>query len=123
MYLFVEGTGDSFVVRDCETYPDDPACLEEGVDFARFFSERFNLSFVSMRVENQYSWEPERLSPAFIMLEQANTLQRDIRRCERGAIPCTDAELETWYTQLESLESFFLNLMDIQGEYGISSWL
>lgn len=123
MYLFVEGTGDSFSFRDCGDYPSDPECLEEGVDYARFFSDRYNLSFISMNVERQYDWEPESISAAFQMVQRANELQEQVEACEAGTTPCTDGQLVEWQRGLEELESFFLNVVDIQTQYGISSWL
>ncbi len=123
MYLFVEGTGDSFRFRDCADYPADPTCLEEGVHYARHFSDRFNLSFVSMNVERQWEWEPESVSAAFLMLQRANELEERVESCEAGTVPCTEAELRSAQQGLEELESFFLNVIDIQSSYGISSWL
>ena len=130
LYLFVEGTGDAFDIRDCEDYPDDEYCSTEGVDYVRHFSDRFNFNVVSFWVEPEYSWEPESINTSFALVSMANELQGNIEACEENlpscpvsAGPARDAALEEWGRQLEQTESFIISIMDIQGEYGIASWL
>ena len=130
MYLFVEGTGDSFEIRTCEEYPDDDQCLVEGVDFTRYFSDRFNVSFISFEVEPEYSWEPDSINTSYRIVSRAQQLSADIEACEEGlpecpvaAGPAREAALEDWAVELEQTESFLITILDIQQTYGIAAWL
>lgn len=130
MYIFVEGSGDSFEFTDCADDPADPMCLTEGEDFVRYTSDRFNLSFVSFPVVNEYAWEPPQVDTSFIVVNRARELQADIDACEAGAAECTvpsgparEAAIEEWRVQLEATESLLFSIIDIQSIYGISSWL
>lgn len=130
LYLFVEGSGDSFNVHDCEDFPDDPTCVVEGEDYIRYFSDRFNLNFVAFQVEPQWDWEPESVNPTFVLLERAQEYRTLIEVCEEGLEECPvrsgsarQEAIREWRAQLEESESFMLTLLDIQSTYGISSWL
>ena len=49
--LYSEGGVDGIEVIDCADEPGDPDCLDEGVDYVRFTSERFHRSYLAFTVE------------------------------------------------------------------------
>jgi len=148
LYLFIEGTGESFDIRECddlcadlegdelETCIDETDCTVEGEDFVRYFSERFNQSFVAFRVGRGEATaalatdSTPTVDMSFQIVGRANVLQDAIDACEEGtdecvvpAGPARQAAIEEWHRQLERTESFLLTVLDIQSSYGISSWL
>jgi hypothetical protein len=148
LYLFIEGTGESFDIRECadlcadlegdelETCMDETDCTVEGEDFVRYFSERFNQSFIAFRVGRGEATAALATDAAptvdmsFQIVGRANVLQDAIDACEEGTDECVvpagpvrQAAIEEWHRQLERTESFLLTVLDIQSSYGISSWL
>jgi hypothetical protein len=130
LYIFIEGTGDAFDVRDCEDYPDDPDCVVEGEDYLRYFSDRFNLNFIAFRVEPEWDWEPESIDTAFRLIEMARETRNNIEVCEEGLPECPVAPgparqraIEAWRDSLEQSESFLITTLEIQSSFGIASWL
>jgi len=142
LYIFVEGTGDSFVIHDCDDVCEglegeefdacvvETECVTEGEDYIRYFSDRFNLSFISYATEAMWDWEPESVDISFQIIQQARGYQNDIDACEEGTADCPvpagpsrEAAIEEWRGELERTESFLLTVLDIQTSYGISSWL
>ncbi len=130
MYLYIEGTGESYDVRSCEEFPDDDYCREEGVDFTRYFSDRFNQTFVAFNLEREFDWEPDSINTSFVLVERAQQLSDDIEACEADLPTCPvaagsarDEAIERWSVAREEAESFLITVLDIQSNYGINSWL
>lgn len=130
MYVFVEGSGESFNVRDCEDYPDDELCVVEGVDYIRYHSDNYHVNFVAFTLEREFDWEPDQVNTSYAIVERAVILDENIAACEEGlpscpvaAGPAREAALEEWRLDLEETESFIISVVDVQSLYDIAAWL
>jgi hypothetical protein len=130
LYLFVEGSGESFEFRDCADHPGDPSCLREGRDFVRYVSDRFNLSMVAMAVEPESPDVPESVDTAYVIVSKANELKRDIEACSARRESCPVGTgyaaveaAQQWSRELEQTESYLFTLLELQESFGIASWL
>ena len=136
LFICIQGEGDCFS-------PSDDAV--EGVDFVRHTSARFSKTFVAFQVEPSIS-VPNQESIGFNMVEEAanNAFAIDILErlvdgenvapaeldelAARGyRIPPDTVEasfdLNTLDRRQRSLESFFFQLIDLQRQLGIASYL
>jgi hypothetical protein len=136
LFICVEGEGDCFVPSDGSV---------EGVDFVRHSSSRFGKTFLAFQIEPSIA-VPNQESIGFNMVEEAsnNAFAIDIleRIAEGEVVPqpeLTDladrgyhvplsaeealADLGTLDRRQRNLESFFFQLIDLQRQLGIASYL
>ncbi len=136
LFICIEGEGDCFVPS---------ATSVEGVDFVRHSSARFNKTFVAFQVEPSVS-VPNQESIGFNMVKEAADNAFAIAILERlssgqsvlpAELDALDArgyrvpldevqagnDLATLDRRQRDLESFFFQLIDLQRQLGIASYL
>ena len=136
LFICVEGEGDCFVPSDGSV---------EGVDFVRHRSSRFGKTFLAFQIEPTIA-VPNQESVGFNMVEEAADNAFAIGVIERLAdgdvvppedlaelasrgyrVPLTEEDalfdLRTLDRRQRNLESFFFQLIDLQRQLGIASYL
>ena len=136
LFICVEGEGDCFVPSDGSV---------EGVDFVRHGSSRFGKTFLAFQIEPTLA-VPNQESIGFNMVSEASDNAFAIGVLERLAdgeavppedlaelsargyrVPATEEEarsdLGTLDRRQRELESFFFQLIDLQRQLGIASYL
>ncbi len=136
LFICVEGEGDCFAPSDGSV---------EGVDFVRHSSSRFGKTFLAFQIEPAIAI-PNQESVGFNMVEEAsnNAFAIDVleRLANEESVPPAElaeledrgyrippssdealADLDTIDRRQRSLESFFFQLIDLQRQLGIASYL
>jgi hypothetical protein len=136
LFICVEGEGDCFVPSDGSV---------EGVDFVRHGSSRFGKTFLAFQIEPALA-VPNQESIGFNMVSEASDNAFAIGVLERLAdgevvppedlaelsargyrVPATEedarSDLSTLDRRQRELESFFFQLIDLQRQLGIASYL
>ncbi|MBW2261869.1 MAG: hypothetical protein JRG91_07845 [Deltaproteobacteria bacterium] len=141
--LFICERGSGYCFDICEEgstayFCGDPSFeLVRGEHYQHYTSDRLHKTYQAVAVENlsPYSHPPD-VDNSLELLNKANEMQdalRDLEAHEAAGTcptemtaPCDDelaeAIVHTSY-KLSQHESFLVNLIDIQREYGITSWL
>jgi hypothetical protein len=141
--LFVCERGSGYCFDICEEgstayFCGDPSYeLTRGTDYETYTSDRLHKTFQAVSYKDIDPWaDPPAVDNSMELLRKANDLQDALRTLEAHeaagtcppemTAPC-DEELEAAIVhasyKLAQHESFLINLMDIQREYGITSWL
>ena len=136
LFICVEGEGDCFVPSDSSV---------EGVDFVRHSSSRFGKTFLAFQIEPSIAI-PNQESIGFNMVAEAsdNSFAIDIlgRLADGEPVPALElseladrgyhvplsvqealSDLSTLDRRQRDLESFFFQLIDLQRQLGIASYL
>lgn len=123
------GNGDGLNVPD--TRPDGSPLCQYGTDgcddpgYILYNSDRLHTTYVATRLQSRYTYNLEEEQLGFQLLRELTDLQEQAHVLEAVDDPSPDqvTELAKINRSIQRNESFLDNLIEIQHEYGISSWL